>query len=496
MRTLLTWSDRGVSGPRPTHTVPRSRDDRGPVVRLVAHQGSQYDRARILCTPDGRNGAEQLADALRDAIPAVAVDELAVRDPSDHRQLFEALGPMIADLDHARPCDVLLSAGTPQMQTLWVILVAAGLLPARMLQVIPAAFVPDPHPSPVRVVELDIDGFPEIRAMREELTRLRAQTRGRVGALIGESEVMVRLTRRLRRVAQVDVPALILGETGTGKELVARALHGIGPRADGPFVAENCGSFSEGVLASELFGHERGAFTGAASRRRGLFEQADGGTLFLDEIAETSPRTQVMLLRVLQEGRLRRVGGERELAVDVRVVAATHRDLPAMVASGAFREDLYYRLRGATLELPPLRERGRDLELLVAHFLRELGASQLRPTPIVRAALRRYPWPGNVRELRAEVVRWTVFCDGSAGRVELDDLSPELRARFEPSVEPRSVHAVSLEPQTLRQQVEVVERAAIAEAVDRHEGNLSAAARALDIDRNTLKRKLDRFGMR
>jgi DNA-binding NtrC family response regulator len=405
-------------------------------------------------------------------------------------------------------CEVLLSAGTPQMQTLWVILVEAGLLRARMLQVIPAAFVPDPHPSPIREVRLDIEGFPEIRAMRDELRRLRAQTATR-GDLIGESETMMLLERRLARVAGTDVPVLILGETGTGKEVVARAVHAASERASGPFVAENCGSFSEGVLASELFGHERGAFTGANARRRGLFEQADGGTLLLDEIAETSARTQVMLLRVLQEGRLRRLGGEAEIRVNVRVLAATHRDLASMVAAGQFREDLYYRLRGATLELPPLRERGRDLERLVAHVLGELGRTRSKrgelrpwPTPQAWAALHRYRWPGNVRELRAEVVRWTVFCDA---KVELTDLSPEIQApeiqaAIDQSISPIPPIPVAQPLQeagfaSLAARIEATERAALIEALERFSGNLSAAARALEVDRNTLKRKLAKYGL-
>jgi transcriptional regulator with GAF, ATPase, and Fis domain len=190
---------------------------------------------------------------------------------------------------------------------------------------------------------------------------------------------MMEVYAMTRRVAASNASVLLVGETGTGKELVARTIHRLSERVAGPFIAENCGAFSEGVLASELFGHERGAFTGAAARRRGLFEQADGGTLFLDEIADTSPRVQVSLLRVLQEGTLRRVGAEQPITVDVRVIAATHRDLSALVAKGEFREDLYYRLCGATVRVPPLRERLGDLEGLVRHFLAELGATKLWP---------------------------------------------------------------------------------------------------------------------
>jgi DNA-binding NtrC family response regulator len=502
IRTLVTWSDRGRDGPSPAHHGPRPSSDRGPVLRLVEH-GEGWDRALVLTTDDGRRSAAGLVRELREVgLSEVELRVLDIEDPTDHAQLFSALTPLVTEFaEHADRCiDVCLSAGTPQMQTLWVILVEAGLLRARMLQVIPAAFVPDPHPHPIRVVRLDIEGFPEIRAMREELVRLRAQTRAR-GALIGESEPMQLLSRRLARVAQADVPVLVLGETGTGKELVARAIHAASERASGPFVAENCGSFSEGVLASELFGHERGAFSGAARRHRGLFEQAHRGTLFLDELGETSPRVQVMLLRVLQEGRLRRLGGEEEIEVDVRVIAATHRDLPAMIGRGEFREDLWYRLRGATLELPPLRERGRDLELLVSQFLDEDGGRRLWPTPEAWSALRAYAWPGNVRELRAEVVRWRVFFgdDDADGRIGLDALSPEIRgARVRAPATNVTTAVVESDdgPKPLREQIEAVEREAIAAALRWAAGNLSRTARALGIDRNTLKAKLARHGLR
>jgi DNA-binding NtrC family response regulator len=503
--TLLTWTDR-AGGRVPDHHGPRPASDRGPILRLVDQRERDYTRIVVLCMPRSRAVTDALADELRGERAAARVEllELPVDDPSDYAQLFAALGEALHELAPLGRCDVLLSAGTPQMQTLWVILVEAGLLAARMLQVIPAAFVPDPHPSPIREVRLDIEGFPEIRAMREELVRLRAETRVRRSGRIGNSEAMRVLERRLARVARTQVPVLITGETGTGKELIARALHDASERAGGPFVAENCGSFSEGVLSSELFGHERGAFTGASGRRRGLFEQADRGTLFLDEIGETSPRVQVMLLRVLQEGRLRRVGGEDEVAVDVRVVAATHRDLRVEVEQGRFREDLYYRLCGAQLELPPLRERGRDLELLVRHFLAELGVPSLWPSEAAWAALRAHRWPGNVRELRAEVVRWSVFCERS---VELDDLSPPIRAAFdvgegegatrprEPSLAAGAV-AASGPIRPLAEQVDATERRALLAALAACEGNLSAIARALAIDRNTLKRKLDKHGLR
>ncbi|MCB9741400.1 MAG: sigma 54-interacting transcriptional regulator [Alphaproteobacteria bacterium] len=485
MATLLTWSDRGA----PRRAAPTDPHDSGPVLRLLEQPESEgrYAQVVLLSIPSGLDGARELAERVRARGPRVRLQVVDVRDPSDHAALFRELGPLLDTLPSGA-LDVLLSAGTPQAQTLWVILVQAGLLAARMLQVIPPAFVPDPHPRAVREVRLDIEGFPQITALREELVRLRAQAGFAEDGLVGESGPMQSLRRQLRRVGPAEVPVLVLGETGTGKELVARALHAASGRASGPFVAENCAAFAEGVLASELFGHEKGAFTGATRSRRGLFEQADGGTLFLDEVGDMPPRVQVRLLRVLQEGELRRVGAEAPRRVDVRVIAATHRDLDAMVRAGDFREDLWYRLRGATLRLPPLRERGGDLELLVAHFLAELGSPGLRLSAEAWSCLRAWSWPGNVRELRAEVRRWTVFCEGE---VRLDDLSPEIRG-VRPALAGTHVPG---ELRPLRERVQELEREVIAEALERLDGNLSAVARALEVDRNTLRRKMHLTGL-
>jgi DNA-binding NtrC family response regulator len=496
-RALLTWSDAGVDGPAPAHQAPRPRGDRGPVLRLLDQEESRYDALWILTVPAGKTPSERLAEEARAKVGAVSVRVLDVDDPSDHEKLFRALGPLAEEARRAFPApssrlDVLLSAGTPQAQTIWVVLVQAGILPARMLQVIPAVFVGKVHPRAIREVRLDIRGFPEIRALRAEVARLRAEVGARTPALLGESEPMRALRARVARVAASDVPVLVLGETGTGKELVARAVHEQSERARGPFVAENCGVFAEGVVASELFGHEPGAFTGAAARRRGVFEQASGGSLLLDEVGELSPRVQATLLRVLQEGALRRVGGEAKIAVDVRVIAATHRDLAAMVAAGGFREDLYYRLRGAVLEVPPLRDRPGDVELLTRAFLDEAkarrGGHAPEPTREAWRALSAHGWPGNVRELRAEVMRWIVFCDE---QVDVADLAPEIRAPA-PRAAPIAPTTGSAEPIPLAAAVQAAERAAIERTLLAHGGNLSQAARALGIDRNTLKRKLAR----
>lgn len=501
-RALLTWSDAGIVGPSPSHQSPRPATDRGPVLRLLEHSDRPYDTAWVLSIPAGEIPARQLCQSLRTRIGHVELAVTDADDPSDYAQLFRLLGPIVARaktdlLAQGYEIDVLLSAGTPQAQTLWVILVQASLLPARMLQVIPPAFVPIPHPKAVREVRLDIEGFPEIRALRDELERLRAVTAAPKSALLGESAALVDLRAKIARIGASDTSVLILGETGTGKELAAREIHGLSERAKGPFVAENCSVFAEGVLSSELFGHEAGAFTGAQKRRRGLFEQAHGGTLFLDEVGELSPRVQANLLRVLQEGTLRRVGAESSVEVDVRIVAATHRDLQAMVRRGEFREDLFYRLRGATIEMPPLRSRPGDVELLVESFLSEQrgkkGARRLRVTREAMRILTQYAWPGNVRELRAEVLRWTVFCDEV---VHVSDLAAEIRNGPAPNQASSPANAARPDVRPLREWVDEAEKNAITRTLSAEKGNLSRTAKALDIDRNTLKRKMKAFGLR
>jgi Nif-specific regulatory protein len=250
-------------------------------------------------------------------------------------------------------------------------------------------------------------------------------------ALVGRSEAMQQVYQAIRRVSHGQAAVLLRGESGTGKELVAEAIHRTGLRAGGPFVRFHCAAVAETLLESELFGHERGAFTGAVQLRRGRFEAAHGGTLFLDEIGDIPPTTQVKLLRVLQDKCFERVGGTRRLAVDVRVISATHRDLEGMVQAGAFREDLYYRLNVVPITLPPLRERRADIPLLIDHFLAHSNRENRRNVVIgseVRALMGRYHWPGNVRELQSCVERLVVLAEQET--VTFSTIPPALRAYF------------------------------------------------------------------
>jgi two-component system response regulator AtoC len=310
-------------------------------------------------------------------------------------------------------------------------------------------------------------------------------------------------TRALYAQAERAAPALInvllLGETGAGKEVLARFIHGRSPRAKRPFVAINCAAFSEGLLESELFGHEKGAFTGAVQTRPGLFESADGGTLFLDEVGELPALMQVKLLRVLEERAVLRVGGRTPRAVDVRFVAATNRDLEAEVIAGRFREDLFYRLNGLTLSIPPLRERPAELELLARSFVltasRQLERAPLALSDAALRALSTYRWPGNVRELKNVIDRAVVLCADSSIGLEHLPAALTARAPSEPAPSHDRPAAVEVDRGRFEAQVESLERARIVEALGRCGGNQTQAAKLLGIARRTLVARLVELGI-
>ncbi|TVQ89888.1 MAG: sigma-54-dependent Fis family transcriptional regulator [Chromatiaceae bacterium] len=337
----------------------------------------------------------------------------------------------------------------------------------------------------------------ENRRLNDELARLRALLADRgFHGMLGRSPAMLRLFEQIRRIARSESAALITGESGTGKELVARALHAEGPRADGPFIAVNCAGIPEALLESELMGHVAGAFSGARGARRGLFAEADQGTLFLDEIAEMPAGMQTKLLRVLQDGRVRPVGSNTEQATDVRVLAATHRDLGQCLADGRFRADLFYRLETFRIQVPPLRARGEDIAALLARQLRAcslaLGVPERRLTPAAWRLLLRYPWPGNVRELHSLVERMVTLAAGEV--IEVADLPERVRAG--------AADADQAPDQTKPQGPMPTAGAPAWETLAEHEqhyiqqvlaftgGNKQQAARILGIGRKTLYRKL------
>jgi transcriptional regulator with PAS, ATPase and Fis domain len=290
--------------------------------------------------------------------------------------------------------------------------------------------------------------------------------------------------RLVDRVTAAEVPVRISGESGSGKELIARAIHENGPRSARPFVSENCGAIPEGLLESALFGHVRGAFTGAERPRAGLFEVADRGTLFLDEIGEMSLPMQTKLLRVLEDGMVRPLGSERARKVDVRVIAATHRDLDAMVRARTFREDLFYRLNIITIRIPPLRERASDVALIVQHVLRKHGAEQSRITRAAMDRLAAHPWPGNVRQLENEIRRALVLSDGT---IDVEHLSPEIARPG--AAEPRDLGL------NVRRRIDAMEIDLVREALDRTKGNQTQAAKLLGLSRFGLQKMMKRLAI-
>jgi two-component system response regulator HydG len=341
--------------------------------------------------------------------------------------------------------------------------------------------------KPARLDELALHAnrAVEHRTLRRVNRQLRVESRSSMSALVGKSTVMRELYALIDRVALSSAAVLIRGESGSGKELVARSLHDAGPRRERPFLAINCTALPESLLESELFGHTRGAFTGATSARAGLFVEASGGTLFLDEIGDMAPTLQAKLLRVVQQGEVRPVGSDESRAVDVRVIAATHQDLEQRVSEGTFRQDLFYRLNVVPVSVPPLRERLGDIPMLVDHFLaaargRNPHSSVVRLTSEIVTALTRYPWPGNVRELENLIERLVVVgTTPEIGVSELAAIAPSVHGNQERFSLPRDRLA------TLRE----VEEEYIAWTIERCGGNKTKAAEILGIDPSTLHRR-------
>ena len=332
----------------------------------------------------------------------------------------------------------------------------------------------------------------ENRSLRVENTLLRegigSEGVPRYGEIVGESAVMQDVFRRIDRMARSGSTVMIYGESGTGKELVARAIHAGSKRRDGPFVRVNCGALSDGLLDSELFGHEKGAFTGAERRRQGRFELANRGTLFLDEVATVAPQTQVRLLRVLQERELERVGGEETIAVDVRIIAATNQSAETLLQGSGFRDDLFYRLHVVPMTLPPLRERQDDVPILVAHFvekLRERASSVVTSiSGQALAYLAKHSWPGNVRELENVVEQALVMAEGEV--LEVSDL---------PAFGAETGTHLSASGMDLNKVVEDVEERHIRKALEQAHGVKAEAARLLGLKPSALYYKLEKYGI-
>jgi two-component system, NtrC family, response regulator HydG len=439
----------------------------------------------ILIVDDHVEMARLLADQLGDAgyAPTVAgagAEAVALA----RKQPFDVV---ITDLrmQEVDGLDVLDAVHAVDPTTPVLIMTAFGGIESAVQAIRRGAYHYVTKPFQLEEVLVYVERALDERRVRDDHRALRrwADERAGFGALIGQSPAMRELYRLLERVAQSSAPVLIRGESGTGKELVARALHFEGPRRAAAFVAVNCTALPENLLESELFGHLRGAFTGATTARRGLFVEADGGTLLLDEIGDMPPALQAKLLRVLEEGEIRAVGSDAPRKVDVRVVAATHQDLEERVRAGAFRNDLYYRLNVVPIRVPPLRERIEDVPQLAEHFLQQARARN-RTSPVARllpealGALSRWSWPGNVRELENLIERLVVI--GVGDEVEAADVKALLPSAGDTPLDQAKRALVSLKQ---------LEREYITWVIAQCGGNKTKAAEVLGIDVSTIHRR-------
>jgi two-component system response regulator HydG len=459
--------------------------------------------ARILIIDDNETMREGLGATVRrmghEAVLASSgVEGLAQLSPASGKTPFDFV---ITDLkmEGATGLDVVKAAREWDPDCLVMIVTAFGTVETAVLAMQLGAFDFLQKPFAPEVVRLKVARALEVRAAQRareraeaETAALRADAAYQFDEIVGETPAMRGVFATIEKVAPTDASVYIHGESGTGKELVARAIHARSKRVSCPFVKVNCGALTETLLESELFGHEKGAFTGAIKRKLGRFELADKGTLFLDEIGDVTPGLQLKLLRVLQEREFERVGGEETIKVDVRVLSATHRDIKAEVAAGRFREDLFYRLHVVPCSVPPLRERKDDIPRLVAHFIAKLGP---RTNPGVKrisdAALARlgaYGWPGNVRELENVIEQALVFAEGET--IEVAALPPVVRGGL-----PDNALAIPGGEMSLPDLLEDLERQLIQRAYDKSGGVKTETARLLGIKTSALYYKLEKYGV-
>jgi two-component system response regulator HydG len=456
--------------------------------------------ARILVVDDEKEHADAAAEALRRV--GYSVDAEYSSKAALERVRDDAYEVIVTDLRFDGPdgIAVLREARARRPETQVILLTGYGTVESAVEAMQAGALTVLSKGAGINLAELrtTVARAVERARLAGKSRAVRAAGAG-LDAIIGQSAPLRRILRLVRAVAPTTATVLVIGESGTGKELVAQAVHQNSTRAARPFVTLNCAALSEGILESELFGHEKGSFTGALAARKGRFEYADGGTLFLDEVADMPLSTQVKLLRVLEYGEIFRVGSNQPIRVDVRLVAATNRELEREVAEGRFREDLYFRLKVVTLYLPPLRERVEDIPLLLDAFVAELAALHGRKitevTPAARQLLYRYHWPGNVRELRNCLESMIVISDDPV--LDEDDLPDYVlgksQAAFAPSQDhPGPVSLPALTGMTLRD----VERELIRSTLEKTGGNRDQAARILGIGERTLYRKISEYGLR
>ena len=458
----------------------------------------------ILIADDHKSTCEGLAIALEakgHSTQIVLDGASAIEAVKEH--FFDLL---IVDvrMPKANGIQVLEAVKAMSPETIVIMMTAYGTidLAVEAMQKGAADFVTKPYK--LEQIELKVERALQQRRMRLENLYLREELESRynLDEVIGESPKMQAVYHTVQAVAPTNSTVLILGESGTGKELIARAIHQHSQRKEEPFIKVNCAALADGILESELFGHEKGAFTDAIRQKPGRFELANGGTLFLDEIGDIPPSTQAKLLRVLQEREFERVGGTKTIRVDVRLIAATNHNLPSLIHAGQFREDLYYRLNVVPIEMPPLRERREDIPLLVAHFLRKYNAeTNKKISEIHQDAMRMlstYPWPGNVRELANAIERAVVLASGNVLTTENLSLGLHSPRQGLPSNEVKgwngsAIPVPATEGTTLTEMVEAFEKQLLWNAYLRTEKVKAEAAKLLGIERSTFRYKFDKY---
>jgi len=429
---------------------------------------------------------------IEEELAAAGLEVLAAGDGNEAVRLLErrSIDAVVTDLmmPGRKGREVLAEVRSKAPEVPVIIMTAFGGIDDAVEAIKAGAYHFVAKPFPVAQLVGTVQNALREKRLKTEISALRETLGDAPTGLVAASSSMRRVLETIARASEAASPVLVVGESGTGKELLARALHAKSRRRDGPFVAVNCSAIPENLLESQLFGHRRGSFTDAKEDRRGLFQEADGGTIFLDEIGDMPAPLQAKLLRVLQEREVHPLGAPAPIAIDIRVIAATHRDIESLARDGLFRQDLFYRLNVITIRVPPLRERPDDLLPLVAHFLEKHGRLLRRPgctlAPGVIEALRRHAWPGNVRELENVIERGLVMSrDDVIGE---DDLPESLRG---------GPARTSEDPETSIRTLADVERDHIVTAIRRLGGNKAAAARVLGLDRKTLYRKLESYGL-
>jgi len=489
---LLSW----VAKNNDPFSISGGKRIDGPTLQLLADPlyAGKFDKVFLFYTPDAKNKLNELRAEMsaRGLTPALTGVEVALSNPTDYAEIYQEIGSHVDDLMKRFPETkhayfVHVSPGTPQMQTIWFILVKSGRLPATMLQTVRPEDRGSRQSEGVVTVGLDIDRFPRIVRLEEQVQELQEQLgiAETFGEMFGRSQKAQQLFKRLRRAAEDGrCTVLLLGESGTGKELAARGIHRLGPRKDAPLLVFDCASVPATMIESELFGHAKGAFTGAVKDRKGLVEEAHKGTLFLDEIGDMPLELQTRLLRVIDAGEFRRVGENKTRKVDVRIVAATARDLTGMVREGKFRKDLFHRLNVFPIELPPLRERREDIPVLFDRFLEQFSRDRALEKPKigknVMELIVQHDWPGNVRELQNLAERVVVE---APEHISADWMAEQLEL-------PNAVSPPTFDAGTTT--LDEIERTVIDKRLKRFGGNKTRAARSLGIDRHTLARKIDR----